>query len=239
MALPFKEKTLVVWRDWGGCLIDAVTTIRTVSGRLRKTGRARLIEKGIKSVQPAMTTAEFSLFQNFLRCSVDYAEFGCGGSTVEACKLAGRSVTSIDSSETWLNKVADSCKAIGTRIVPTLMFADVGKTGEWGYPDRRDDIDAWTRYISLFWTHPNYMDADLYLIDGRSRVACFMNTLLHASSKATIIMHDFSDRPDYHVVRDFTQEIATVERLAAFRRRNDQDNVAIKRCLDSHRLNWA
>lgn len=48
-----------------------------------------MVEKKRGAVKPAMTRAELEHFPSFLRCSTGYAEFGSGGSTLEACALAG------------------------------------------------------------------------------------------------------------------------------------------------------
>ncbi len=59
-------------------------------------------------------------------------------------------------------------------------------------------------------------DADLYLIDGRFRVACFMKTLLNCRPDAMIMVHDFASRSEYSIIKSMAREIAVVEDLSVF-----------------------
>jgi hypothetical protein len=55
------------------------------------------------------------------------------------------------------------------------------------------------------------------MIDGRFRVACFLQTILHAQNDIIILFHDYRIRPDYHVVEEVAREIASCLSLSAFR----------------------
>ena len=69
------------------------------------------------------------------------------------------------------------------------------------------------------------------MVDGRFRVACFMQVLLNCRSDATIMMHDFASRPCYHVVRDVAEEIEAVKNLSLFRPPADGDRTRIEALL--------
>ena len=80
-----------------------------------------------------------------------------------------------------------------------LSFADIGRTHNFGRPVQ-----------SLHKNQYNYVIApliaeqcpfDVYLVDGRFRVACGLVALLHASKHgydATILMHDFTSTHEAH-----------------------------------------
>jgi hypothetical protein len=165
---------------------------------------------------PRMSEAEVSLFQSFLGCSENYFEFGAGGSTCFAAKLVKTSVTSIDSSKQWIDDVAKYCVDIRAPIKPELIYVDIGPTGDWGFPIDDAQQEKWPTYHGSTWCNPAVSQTDLYLVDGRFRVACFMQIVLHCRPDALIVIHDFASRPYYHVVRDVAREIATAEDLSVF-----------------------
>jgi hypothetical protein len=172
-------------------------------------------------LQPVMTHRERDLLASFLRCSLRYLEFGSGGSTVLASACVRESVTSVDSSEVCQNSVARSCVLAGTRLVPLLIHVDIGPIGDWGNPIDATTRLRWPEYVSAVWRLPHACMSDLCLIDGRFRVASFVNVLLHCPPTTIIMMHDFPERKSYHVIREFANEIASTDSLAVFLRRDD------------------
>jgi hypothetical protein len=173
-------------------------------------------------LQPSMTAKEQTLFLSFLRCSKRYLEFGTGGSTVWAAKHVSQSVISVDSSQEWQRKVAQSCAMNGAAMVPSLVHVDCGPVGDRGYPLDETFKARWPEYFSAVWERPEAAMSDLVLVDGRFRVASFISALLHCSSAASVMFHDF-DREPYQVVRQFAEQIAGTESLAVFRRSSDFD----------------
>jgi hypothetical protein len=173
------------------------------------------------ALQAVMTKKERDLLTSFLRCSKRYLEFGSGGSTVLAATHVGESAMSVDSSKVWQAKVTQSCATAGTRIVPVMVHVDIGPIRDWGHPVDDRSKDRWPEYASAVWARPQAWTCDLCLIDGRFRVASFISALLHCSPLTTVMIHDFPERPQYHVVRQFADMIATADTLAVFRRRLD------------------
>ena len=181
-----------------------------------------------------MSDTEKELLRSFLRCGSNYLEFGTGGSTVLACSHVKESVMAVESNPAWLRKVQAHCSDQPTALKPRLFHADIGPVVELGYP-RNDRLrDHWPRYHDGVWPHKGAINADLYLIDGRFRVACFIQVLLRAQSSAIILIHDFANRPQYHVIREFAREIAAAESLSAFQRRVDFDPTRAGSCLADH-----
>lgn len=187
-------------------------------------------------MQPEMAEAEVALLTGFLRCSRRFLEFGCGGSTVLAASLVGESVVSVDSSREWIAKVADRCAAEAHPVRPAFVLADIGPTGDWGYPSDPGTRFRWPDYHGAVWScRADARNADLFLVDGRFRVACFVQILLRAADPtAPVIVHDFADRPQYHVVLAFAREVARVGLLSVFQRRADFDAERATACLARH-----
>jgi hypothetical protein len=161
-----------------------------------------------------MSAEEAALFLSFVKNSRHYVEFGTGGSTVLASKHVKNSILSVDSSRQWLDQVRDACVARQTK--PELSFVDIGPTGDWGVPIDPSTKSRWPDYHSAIWEMPRSATADLYLVDGRFRVACFAQIVLHCRPNAIIGIHDFSSRPNYHCVREIAQEIATAGDMSFF-----------------------
>lgn len=163
---------------------------------------------------PRMSDGEAELFLSFAKNSRDYVEFGTGGSTFVASNNVHNSILSIDSSQEWLNQVAAACTL--SRTKPELKFIDIGPTKDWGFPRDASDKSRWPDYHSTIWGNPRSAEADLYLVDGRFRVACFAQIVLHCKPSAIIGIHDFSSRPAYHCVREIAREIATAGDMSFF-----------------------
>jgi hypothetical protein len=76
--------------------------------------------------------------------------------------------------------------------------------------------------------------ADFFLVDGRFRVACFMQALLHAQTGALIAVHDFASRPTYHVIYEVAREVASAENFSVFLPRADYDAQHALALLDRY-----
>jgi hypothetical protein len=188
-------------------------------------------------MKPSMTSAEVDLFTSFATKAINYLEFGSGGSTYVATQLVQNSVTAVDSSSEWLERVRQACLLNDCRLKPVLVAVDIGPTGDWGAPADYSTRDRWPSYYETVWDRADCSDCDLYLVDGRFRIACFMKILLNCRPDALIIIHDFASRPNYHIVRDVAREIAIAEELSVFIPKLGQSRKQIREILHQHRLN--
>jgi glycosyltransferase involved in cell wall biosynthesis len=183
-------------------------------------------------MQPAMSPTEIALLKAILRCSSNHVEFGSGGSTVVASQLVSGSIVSIESSSEWVERVTAACRRIGG-LEPTILLANIGPIKELGYPRGAEHRHLWNQYHTSVWDRYPLI-GDTYLVDGRFRVACFLQILLHCHSNALILVHDFAGRPEYHVVRGFASEIARVDQLSVFQKRVDLDEAAVRSCFNDY-----
>ncbi len=168
-----------------------------------------------------MDPDEKALFASLFSNVLGYAEFGAGGSTELASSLVSEFVVSVDSSVEWLDKVARACA--DKRTKPTLVHVDIGPIGDWGHPKDNSKRAVWPLYSLAPWSSTPAARADLFLIDGRFRVACFLEALVRCRDDAKIAIHDFAPRAGYHRIRPFVDEIATVGTLSVFQRRKSLD----------------
>ena len=182
-----------------------------------------------------MHVREQELFRAFLSAASNYYEFGMGGSTVLAAELVKQSVSAMDSDPAWVDKVREIIDAPTKRI--DLRHVDIGKTGNWGTPISRESEYLFPDYSSAI-VSTGRRDFDLCLVDGRFRVACFLQALQHLEPDAIVGIHDYRVRPYYFVVEQFARPVATCLSLTFFVRRHDADLTLMGNMLDQHRLDW-
>jgi hypothetical protein len=184
-------------------------------------------------MQPAMRPSETALFKSVIRCSGRYVEFGCGGTTVLAHSMGCPSIITIDSSLEWLEKVKNACIPNERTRIKTI-HVNIGPLKELGYPKDDKGTSLWETYHSSPWDDPDVAMADTYLIDGRFRVACAVQTALRCSKSAVIMIHDFANRPNYHCVRQVLREIVCTDDLSVFQLRSDFTHLKATALLAQH-----
>jgi hypothetical protein len=172
-----------------------------------------------------MAADEQACLAMLLRSANSYVEFGCGGSTVLASTLVAHSIIACDSSLAWLDRVALACRSTAAKVQPRLIHANIGPTGEWGRPTDESCKDRWPLYSTAVWATEGANSADLYLVDGRFRVACFIETMMRCRPDAVVAIHDYAPRDEYHIVENFARPFLACSTLSAFIRRGDFDRL--------------
>jgi hypothetical protein len=177
-----------------------------------------------------------------------YLEYGSGGSTVFAanCVKVPR-ILSIDSDPTWVTLVKHTCHR-NEQMGVQVDWVDIGPTKEWGFPidtECEETVQRFPTYSQWPWTvlHRDAQDdtdsPSLILIDGRFRVACFLQCLLHARSGTRVLFDDYVNRPDYHVIQEFCTPVAFHGNLAEFviHRDDVQDKSRLQDVFFGHQHN--
>lgn len=139
-------------------------------------------------------------------------EYGIGESTAIAAKTNVPRYTGVDSSAEWISKARSKAP---DRF--RFYFADVGPTRGWGYPRnaalKKNPFDY--QISPLFVEREPF---DVYLVDGRWRVACVMASFLHAihtggnMSKIRVVLHDYFNRGGSDGRYRIVESIALVEK---------------------------
>lgn len=167
-------------------------------------------------MNPLMSAAEQAVFRKYLSASTRYAEFGSGGSTVWANHTESiESIISIESDKDFAAEIQAICPRAEVRWV------DVGPTRGFGHPKDRTFQDTWYLY-----SDQNIGDPDTILIDGRWRVACALRVSMKYPN-TTVLIHDFWNRPEYHVVLPFYSVIESVDTLAVLKPANIEVPVSL------------
>jgi len=185
-------------------------------------------------------------FREVLAHTTHYLEYGSGVSTLVAWQVA-QSVVTVDNDRRYLRAVAKalaSASASPERF--NLIHVDTGITKQWGFPLFRAPtprrLQRWRRYAAAPWA---FLDAhaiqpDTILVDGRFRVACVLESLLHLrdGSPCTILVDDYADRPEYAVVEAFATRVSIHGLMATLRMRPDFDRAACLRVLPQYHRDW-
>ena len=163
-----------------------------------------------------MSSAEIKLFEKYLSRATNYLEYGSGGSTVFASKFPLR-IKSIESDSEWASKIQKETRT-------EMNYINLGKTGGCGTP--LENKHLWPIYSQ------NYSsEFDLVLIDGRFRVACFLDICLKKETP-TILFHDFLNRPEYHIILQFCQVVESVDTLVVLK---INDNINLETVEDLYK----
>ncbi len=181
-----------------------------------------------------MTKKEVDLFTTFLSPARSYFEYGMGGSTVLAARKVKGPLYAVESDEAWIAKVAES---IGpSEAERKLIYADIGPTKKWGVPSSDIRKDHYPKYSGAI-VESGIDDFDLCLVDGRFRVACFLQALRHLRPGCIVGIHDYRSRPKYHAVEQFGRIIAETEDLSFFVHRTDLDKAALQTAIERYLYN--
>ena len=169
-----------------------------------------------------MTSSELSLINKYMGEAKSYLEFGSGNSTIIACKTESiENIHSVESSSEFINEHLSQVNDIKKRIKSgSLVFQiiNIGEVRRWGYPKNNNKIELWPNY-SLGAFLKNDINYDLVLVDGLFRVACTLSALLNTPNDCIIMIHDFWNRPRYHVLLEFLEPIETADTLGVFRKK--------------------
>ncbi len=124
-------------------------------------------------------------------------EFGLGESTQIAAHVGVPRYSGIDSDVKWVAQTRDKINMAYFRF----YFADIGQTREWGVPVDKNMAKIPLNYqLQALYTEAEAFD--VYMVDGRYRVACVAASFLHALSRGAhmstirVLLHD-ADRDAY------------------------------------------
>lgn len=166
-----------------------------------------------KSKQNKLFDGQIALFKKYLVKAKIYGEYGMGESTIYVNNQFSIPIISVDTNDKWKDIVYNN---ILKKHPQSIMEAiDLGViASNYGDPidySKRDNIK---NYINFLWIHD--YKPDLVLIDGRFRVACFLNSYIHAKAGSVIIFDDYSLRPKYHIIEELLKPYEASIRQAIF-----------------------
>lgn len=192
------------------------------------------------SETPSFDEEGLAAFKRAIAGARTYLEYGAGGSTVLASRFVQR-LFSVESDGRFLHAVERKVHSIGSESENHFLHANIGVTEFWGKPAFTNlslaRLRLWSRYPQIPWEAFKATGEcpDLILIDGRFRIACMLESLVHLNGQSTIIcFDDYFDRDSYTVVERFAQMVDRAGRMAMFRKKESMDLPACKEVLQEH-----
>lgn len=178
-------------------------------------------------MQPFMEPREIELFNEYVTRATHYFEWGCGGSTyyVALCPTV-QTILSIENDIQWAVDMQ-------TKVPRALIkYVNTGPVNPGGGPkDDRKKLD-WHEYYDAI--KRRHVDPDLILVDGRWRVACALTAALECPN-AIVLIHDYSNRPSYHILNSYFDVIEEVDTLVAFRVKPDIDRDEVVQTINMYK----
>jgi len=151
----------------------------------------------------AMTHDEQLVFDETISKSQHYLEFGMGGSTLRALQKSHAHIYSVESSSEWISQMREYALFRHAENRRLHIFAvNIGPTQDWGFPLPDNDRTLFEAYSSAVFESIDAQAIDVALVDGRFRVACALQIIsrCYENKKLKILIHDFVDRPEYHIL---------------------------------------
>ena len=162
------------------------------------------------------------LFKSLIKDVNTYFEYGCGESTEFMYRHSNCKILAVDTSKFWVEKIK-SISTLDKEKRLNLQWIDVGGVAEWGYPTSFKMRENFKDYANWFWRQNEI--PDLVLIDGRFRVFCFLTSLKFAPIGTKIIFDDYTNRPLYHLVEEFSAILDKCGRQALFEVTNEAKEI--------------
>jgi hypothetical protein len=183
-----------------------------------------------------MTAKEIECYRSVISGADGLLEFGAGGSTLLACDVGISRIFSVESDAAWVQKVLTlpEIAALPPGRRPIFEIPRIGPMGKLGKPVSYNWILRWPDYHRSIWAKLDAGMIDCVLVDGRFRVACALQTILHTRPGTRIVIHDFWSRRRYHVLLRFLDVVLSVDNLMVGQRKPGVRNSEIKRVLFAH-----
>jgi len=160
------------------------------------------------NIQPWMSAAEVELIVSTLQYNDTMLEWGSGGSTLLFPKYVSK-YYSIEHNKEWADRIVPN-------VASNVMYKHIPQDAERTLPTQRSQFSTYIEYIDNF----NFNKIDKVLIDGRGRGWCAEYVLPYLHEDSIVFIHDFWQRPNYHIVLNWYTEFKSI--------RSGQSLVALK-----------
>ena len=175
---------------------------------------AKKIDRYVWHKHKKLFRGEDELFKNEAVKCTKMIEWGVGASTRWVLENTNAKLYSIENDPDWVRKVQEN---IQNKDIDRwqVTIVDLGHLKKWGYPKSLKNIEHF-RYYSQF-DFGIHGQCDLALIDGRFRVACFLNLAINCTIPMTVLFDDYLPREQYHIVENFFPVDETCGSMACFK----------------------
>lgn len=196
----------------------SIPVIKKISHKIQEyLNQRRYIPKDYPFI---MYPEEKSKLLEILNHSHCYLEFGTGGSTIFTLINSNVPIISVDSNEAWIKymkKYNIIRRNLNNRL--KIYLFNIGPTRSWRYPINNDNSELFPAFSSKVFELEDPKKIDVVLVDGRFRVACVLQTIIHCyqNNNLRILIHDYPSREGYKIVEEFLDVIDSVKLLYVFK----------------------
>jgi hypothetical protein len=147
------------------------------------------VETWNKTTTGGLTSKDRTLLAEIYGGANSVFEYGLGESTYIASHVGVPRYAGIDSDAAW---VANARLSVATHF--RFYFADIGETKPWGFP--REKLPKNVLDYQVIPLISEAQPFDVYMVDGRWRLACLLLSFLHAHARGadpshtTVLLHD-------------------------------------------------
>ena len=184
-----------------------------------------------------MSSNEKKLFDKRIKNSHVYLEFGMGGSTFRVLQKSSARVYALDSSSEWISLMREyrQIRKMEKKERLSLFHVDIGPLKGWGRPIDNSHKEKFPNYSSDIFNLIKKDCIDTVLIDGRFRVACALKTIIecYQNKNLQIIIHDFWNREEYHILLIYLDSIEQADSLGVFK---IKDNIDLDAVVEKYEL---
>ena len=186
-----------------------------------------------------MSNKEKAIFDEAIKESRHYLEFGLGGSTLRAIQKSKATIYTVESSSEWINYMR---KYIIVRYFEKTRLhifpVNIGPVRAWGYPESNNFKNYFEAYSSNIFQSIDTKLIDLALVDGRFRVACALKIIIacHENSKIKILIHDFWNRPHYHAVLKYLDTVKGADTIGLFSIKKNVDLKSVEKDYQAYKF---
>lgn len=187
-----------------------------------------------------MSDGERAIFDQAIKTSRHYLEFGLGGSTLRALQKSKAKIYTVESSPEWIDSMRKYVVVRFSQNRRLFIFpVHIGPLRGWGYPASKDFKQFFEKYSSSVFESIDGVPIDLVLVDGRFRVACALKTILayHENRGIKIMIHDFWNRPHYHIVLQYLEPIERADTLGMFSIKKNLELQSVARDYEAYKFN--
>lgn len=187
-----------------------------------------------------MSKDEKNIFDNAIKDSRHYLEFGLGGSTIRAIQKSNANVYAVESCPDWIASMRQYKILRSSENHRLHIFhVDIGPTRKWGFPEQDNNKDNFEQYSASIFQSMDRKLIDLALVDGRFRVACTLKIILecHENKGLRILIHDFWNREQYHILLKYLHTVNRANSIGLFSIKEDVDLEMVEKDYQEYKQN--
>lgn len=162
---------------------------------------------------------DMMVFTSFLTKNTIFFEFASGCSSIIA-KYYTKKSYAVEGNKKWYDI------GIENGLKDNLLFRDLkcdGSGGLLSFPGKNSTLEDWKPF---FQAYKKEYDADVFLIDGRFRVACAFDIFNKIKDDAIVMLHECK-RSQYSIIKNYYDLIYNGNSLCVFKKKTNITEIPL------------